>query len=215
MKTKEHDFIEIDYIARTKDDNKIFDLTDEKIAKENNLYQANKEYSSIVICLGKNDVIPGLDKQLINKELGKHTIEIKAEEAFGKRSANLIKLVPTNIFFKQNINPVPGLHVNLDGIYGIIRSVSGGRTIVDFNHPLASHDLVYEVNIKRIVDNTEEKVKSVLNLVKKDIEFSLKDDKLVVKLKLNEKQSKELTEEIKERINEIKDIEFEKTTTPE
>ena len=215
MKTKEHDFIEIDYTAKTKDDNKIFDLTDEKVAKENNLYQSNKKYSSIIICLGKNDVIQGLDKQLINKELGKHNIEIKAEEAFGRRSANLIKLVPTNIFIKQNITPVPGLHVNLDDIFGVIRSVSGGRTIVDFNHPLASRDLIYEINIKRIVDNTEEKVKAVLNLVKKDIEFSLKDNKLVVKLKLNEKQSKELTEEIKERISEIKEVEFEKTTTPE
>ncbi|MFS6939009.1 hypothetical protein ACDX33_11095, partial [Neisseria animaloris] len=75
-----------------------------------------------------------------------------AEEAFGKRQVNLIKLVPTNIFTKQNMTPVPGLHVNLDGIYGVIRSVSGGRTIVDFNHPLSSHDLVYEVDIKRIVD---------------------------------------------------------------
>lgn len=215
MKTKEHDFIEIDYIARTKDDNKIFDLTSEKIAKENNLYQPGKNYFSIIICLGKNDVIPGLDKQLINKELGKHIIEIKAEEAFGKRNASLIKLVPTNIFIKQNITPVPGLHVNLDGIYGIIRSVSGGRTIVDFNHPLSSKDLLYEVDIKRIVDNIEEKVKAVLDLVKKDIKFSLKDNKLVVNLKLNDKQVKELTEEIKERIQEIKEVEFEKTTTPE
>lgn len=215
MKTKENDFIELDYVARTKDDNKIFDLTNEKTAKENNLYQENKTYSPVVICLGHKDVISGLDKELINKDLGKHVIEVKSEDAFGKRLANLIKLVPTNIFIKQNIKPFPGLHVNLDNIYGVILTVSGGRTIVDFNHPLSGKDLVYEVNIIRIVTKLEEKIQSVLNLVKKDIKFSINEHKLIVYLKLNEEQSKELKDELKKRIPELKEIEFEKTTTPE
>ena len=215
MKTKENDFIEINYIARTKDDNKIFDLTDEKAAKENNLYQKNKEYSPIIICLGHNDVIKGLDKELIDKDIGSYKIEIKTEEAFGKKSPDLIKLVPTNIFIQQNIKPFPGLHVNLDGIYGIIRSVSGGRTIVDFNHPLSGRDLVYDVEIKRIIDDINEKLSSMLKFLDKNVKFEIKDNKAVVKLNLNTKQKEELIEEIRKRIPEIKEIEFEKTTTPE
>jgi len=215
MKTKEGDFVEIDFIARTKQDNKIFDLTNEKVARENNLFREDHDYSPVIICLGKNDVLPGLDKQLINKELGRYVIEINAKDGFGKRDANLIKLIPTNIFLKQNIKPVPGLHVNLDNLHGVILSVSGGRTVIDFNHPLSGKDLIYEVEIKRIVNNLDEKVKAVLNLVKKNIEFELKYDKLVVKLNLNNAQSKELEEEIKKRIPEIGEIEFKKTTTPE
>ena len=84
MQTKENDFIELDYTARTKQDNKIFDLTNEQIAKENNLHQENKQYSPVIICLGHNDIISGLDKDLINKELGKHVIEVKTEDAFGR-----------------------------------------------------------------------------------------------------------------------------------
>ena len=215
MKTKENDFIEIEFIAKTKDDNKIFDLTNENTAKENNLYQKEKDYSPITICLGKHDVIPGLDKQLIDKETGKYILEIKTEEAFGKRSTELIKLVPTKIFLQQNIQPIPGLHVNLDDIVGVIKTVSGGRTIVDFNHPLSGKDLVYEVEIKRIVTDLHEKVKAVLNLVNKNIKFELKEGNLKVDLKLNKSQEKELIEEIKKRIPEIKEIEFEKTTTSE
>jgi len=215
MKTKENDFIEIDYIAKTKDDNKIFDLTDEKIAKENNLYQNGKSYGSIIICLGHKDVIQGLDKELVNKDIGKYKIEIKTEEAFGKKSINLIKLVPTNIFIQQNIKPFPGLHVNLDGIYGVIRSVSGGRTIVDFNHPLSGKDLIYDIEIKRIIDNVDEKLSSMLKFLDKEPKFEIKDNKAVVKLNLNTKQKEELIGEIKKRIPEIKEIEFEKTTTPE
>ncbi len=214
MKTKKNDFIQIDYIARTKDDNKIFDLTNEKIAKENNLINENqKNYGPVTICLGFNDVIPGLDKQLIDKDLGKYKIEVKTEEAFGKRTYNLIKLVPTEIFTKQDIKPFPGLHVNLDELYGTIKSVSGGRTIVDFNHPLAGKDLVYDVEILNIITNLEDKVKAVLNLIDKNINFAINNDKLTLKLKIHEKQKESLKEEIKKRIPEIKEVEFEKTTT--
>ena len=215
MLTKNGDFIEIEFIARTKEDNKIFDLTNEKVAKENNLYDKDKDYSPVIICLGHNDVLPGLDKQLINKDLGKYIFEIKAEEAFGKKDANLIKLIPTEVFTKQNMKPVPGLHVDLDGVFGLIRSVSGGRTIIDFNHPLSSHDLSYEVEIKRFITNVEEKVSAVLRLVKKDVKFKLNNEILSIDLKIDDKKNEYLKEEIKKRIPEIKEIRFEKTTTLE
>jgi len=215
MLTKNGDFIEIEFIARTKEDNKIFDLTNEKAAKENNLYDKKKDYSPVIICLGHNDVLPGLDKQLINKDLGKYVFEIKSDEAFGKKDANLIKLIPTEVFTKQNMKPVPGLHVNLDGIFGLIRSVSGGRTIIDFNHPLSSRDLIYEVEIKRFIVNIEEKVNAVLKLVKKDVKFKLNNEILSIDLKIDDKKNEYLKEEIKKRVPEIKEIRFEKTTTPE
>lgn len=215
MKTRENDFIEIDYVARLKENNKIFDLTDKKVAEDNKLHQKGKVYHPIVICLGHNDVIPGLDKELINKDLGEYKLEVTSKDAFGRRNADLIKLLPTSIFLKQNMKPIPGLHVNLDGIYGVILSVSGGRTIVDFNHPLSGKDLLYQVKILKFIENIEEKIKSILDLVKKDVKFTLKDDNLVVNLKLNEKQEEDLIKEIKSRIPKIKDIKFEKTTTPE
>ncbi|MEK6835971.1 MAG: FKBP-type peptidyl-prolyl cis-trans isomerase, partial [Nanoarchaeota archaeon] len=143
MKTKIGDFIELDYVAKTKNDNKVFDLTNEEKAKEFNLYDEKRSYHAIKICLGYNDIIPGLDEALIDKEPGKYVIEIKAEKAFGNKDHSLIKLVPNSVFTKQNIKPFPGLMVNIDGFIGVIRSSSSGRVLVDFNHPLAGKDLVY------------------------------------------------------------------------
>jgi len=215
MKTKKNDFIEIDFIARTKDDNKIFDLTRKEDAIKFNLHDEKHSYHSLVICLGYNDIIKGLDEELIDKEPGKYTIEVSVEKAFGKKTHNLIKLIPTSIFHTQNIKPFPGLKVNIDNIYGTVLSVSGGRTIVDFNHPLAGKDLLYEVEIKRIINDTKEKVESFLKLIDKDAKFILNDDKLEIETKLNdENMKKELVEEIKKRIPEIKEVSF-KTTTLE
>src|SRR3989344_3134412 len=100
MKLKKGDFIEIDYIGRIKDENKIFDLTSEEIAKKENIYHKEHSYNPVVICLGFNDIIKGLDEELINKDLGKYKIEIKSENAFGKKTYDLIKLVPNSIFAK-------------------------------------------------------------------------------------------------------------------
>lgn len=164
-KVKKHDFIEIDYIGKTKDDDVIFDTTNEKIAKQHNIYNQKATYKPIVICVGERQIIKGLDNALIGKEVGKtYVIEIKPEDGFGHRDPKLVQLIQTSKFFKQNIVPVPGLQVNIDGIIGTIKSVGGGRTLVDFNHPLAGRELVYEVKINKLIVNNKEKIKNFLKL---------------------------------------------------
>ena len=68
---KKNDFVEVEFIAKTKDTGQVFDLTDEKIAKENKVYDLNYKYKPIIVCIGQEDVIKGLDEALENKELNK------------------------------------------------------------------------------------------------------------------------------------------------
>ena len=58
--TKKGDFIAIDFIARIKGSNKIFDLTKQDIAKKEGIYQENKEYRPLVVCLGAGHLLKGL-----------------------------------------------------------------------------------------------------------------------------------------------------------
>jgi len=198
---KENDFVEMDYVARIKDD-KIFDLTIEDIAKKNNIYDKNYKYKPAIICIGKRDIVKGLDDQLVGKDLGKYTIEVNAEEGFGKKDPKLIKLVPTKEFTKQNVKPMPGMQLNLDGYIGKIISVTGGRTLVDFNSPLAGKDLIYDVNIKRVVTDKKEQLKGFLDILFKDSKFELSDDEAKIEIKDidNEEMKKEIEKEILERI---------------
>ena len=198
---KENDFVEMDYVARIKDD-RIFDLTIEDVAKKNNIYDKNYKYKPAIICIGKRDIVKGLDNQLIGKDLGKYIIEVNAEEGFGKKDPKLIKLVPTKEFTKQNVRPMPGMQLNLDGYIGKIISVTGGRTLVDFNSPLAGKDLIYDVNIKRIVTDKKEQLKGFLDILFKDSKFELSDDEAKIEIKDigNEEMKKEIENEILERI---------------
>ena len=210
---KKHDFVEMEYTGRIKEDSTIFDTTEEKVAKENGLYDKHADYSPVVICIGENNILKGLEEQMIGRETGKeYTFEISHDNAFGRKDAKLIQLIPTNKFRQQNIQPVPGLQLNIDGVFGVVRTVSGGRCYVDFNHPLAGKDLIYDVKIKRIVDDNKEKLNSLLkmHLHIKDVEIELKDDSAAINTK--QKMPKEAQEEFKKIVERtipaIKNINF-------
>ena len=206
-KTKEKDFIEIDYIGRIKNTGQVFDLTDAEIAKKEKIYNEEFKYGPKIICLGENQILPSLDKQLIDKEIGRnYVIELKPEEAFGKKDYKLIKIIPSEILVKQKIQPFPGLQVNASGLMGIIRSVAGGRVTIDFNHPLADRNLVYEIKINRIVENDEEKLKSLLEnmlgLTKEEYGVKIEENKATISLKpkIPEKAKEELISKAKKLI---------------
>ncbi|MFH1052881.1 MAG: peptidylprolyl isomerase [Candidatus Woesearchaeota archaeon] len=206
------DFIEIEYQGKTKDNGTIFDTTDEKTAKEQEIFNPNMNYGPVIICVGESHVIEGLDKFFIDKEPGEFDVEIKPEKGFGKKNPKLIRLMPTSIFTKQKITPMPGLQVTLNEAVGTIRSASGGRTLVDFNHPLSGKELNYHLKITRILEKDDEKLESLMKLQfgSKNLEVELKEGKatVTVQIEVPEEQKEILTKKTKELIPGIKDIEF-------
>lgn len=212
MPIKIKDFVEIEYTGRVKEDSTIFDTTDEKIAKENNMFNDHADYGSIVICVGQEHVLKGIDAALIGKEPGKFKIDLKPKQAFGNKDAKLIQLIPTSKFKQQNMQPVPGLQVNIDGVFGLVKTVSGGRTLVDFNHPLAGRELSYDVKVNKMVTDDKEKVKAYLKLAFgiKECEVKIEDGnaKIEIKTELNEKIKEDANKKIAELIPTIKKVEF-------
>jgi len=157
---KEGTFVKLTYTGKL-GDGTVFDTTDPEIGKK-----IGQQAEPITICLGQQQLLPGLDKQLIGKEKGEHTITLKAEEAFGLKSTKKLELVPKNQLQKQGINPKAGMQLEIDGQHGIVRSISGGRVIVDFNHPLAGQEVHYDINILKTVDDLTEQVKSIIDIIK-------------------------------------------------
>lgn len=206
------DFIEIEYTGSTKDGNIIFDTTDEKIAKENDLH-THHDFGPIVICVGEGQILPGIDKNLEGKELGKeYTVEIKPEDAFGNKNAKLIRLIPTSKFKQQNMQPMPGLQINVDGMVGTIKTVSGGRNLVDFNHPLAGKELQYKIKVNKMIMDDNVKLKNYINLSlgSKDFSTEIKENNATIKVKVEvpDIAKEKLSEKIKELIPNIKKVDF-------
>ncbi|MBD3310122.1 peptidylprolyl isomerase [Candidatus Woesearchaeota archaeon] len=210
------EFIELEYTGRLKDEGMVFDTTSEKTAKEEGIWDKNMKYGPAIVCLGEGQLLSGLDQKLVGKSVGKHTIELAPEEGFGKKDAKLLRIVPTNIFRQQKIDPVPGLQVNIDGAMGTIRTVTGGRTVVDFNHPLSGKEVVYDIDLKRVVKDDKEKVKAFVSLALglKDLDVDIKDSVAVISTgkEIPQEIAEKLQEEIA-RLTDIKKITFTKNNT--
>jgi len=211
MAINKGDFIEIDYTGRL-EDSTVFDTTEESVAKKEKIHNPDARYGSVVICVGQNHVVAGLDKGIEGKDAGKeYKIEVSPEEGFGKKDAKLIQMIATNKFRKENINPMPGLQVNIDGMLGIIRNVSGGRTLVDFNHPLSGRVVTYEAKIVKKVEDDAEKVKGYLKLILGfDAKVDIKEGKATAELpfEVPKEVNEEMTKKLKELIPNIKEIAF-------
>jgi len=211
MAIKKNDFVELEYTGRIKEDNMVFDTTNEKIAKDNELYNESFDYGAVTVCIGQEQVLKGLEDALVGKEPGEFKIELKPEHAFGNKNAKLIQLIPTSKFRKQKIQPVPGLQVNIDGVFGIIRTVSGGRTLVDFNHPMSGKEISYDVKIIKMVNDDAEKVKAYLKqtfgIKEADVKVENGNAVVSVNKELDEKTKEEINKKITEVIPTIKKIE--------
>ncbi len=196
---QEGDFIEIEYVGKIKDTGEIFDLTDEKLAKEKGIYNEKVKYKPIKIIIGEKFVIKGLDELLKKMEVGEEETEtIKPEDGFGNRDAKLVKIVSEAELKKQKITPFPGMILDLGNTKAKVQSVNSGRVRLDFNHPLAGRDLEYKIKINRKIEDKEEKVKTIA-------EFYGGED-LIPKISENNieiEEKKEFSEEVKKKTAEL------------
>jgi FKBP-type peptidyl-prolyl cis-trans isomerase SlyD len=208
---KKENFVEIEYTGKIKDDNTIFDTTNEKKAKDNNIFNQGHEYGTIKVMVGGNQVLPGIDRFMVGKTPGEYKVGLEAKDGFGKKDPKLLKLLPKSLFTKQKINPVPGLPINIDNANGVIKTVSGGRCIVDFNHPLSGKELIYDLKINRIITDDKEKVESIMNLQTKKENFDLAvvGENATITLKVGfQKPLKDLIADMIKKFTKIKKVEF-------
>ncbi len=212
------DFIEFDFVGRIKGTGQIFDLSSEELARKEGVYQEGQKYGPAAAILSKGMLIKGLEKNLEGKEVGReYDFEIPVEDAFGQRNPQLVQL--TNLSKFKEFRPVAGMQVNVDGILATVRSVSGGRVTLDFNHPLAGKALLYHVKILRKISGVAEKVKTICErFLGLSAEVKTDGKKISIKAKTHDGKELEkamqdkLAAEIKNLLEELKDKEvvFEK-----
>ncbi|MUN28597.1 FKBP-type peptidyl-prolyl cis-trans isomerase [Sulfuracidifex metallicus] len=161
---KDKDFLLVDYTEKVKESGEIIDTTLEEEAKKAGIYSEDKSYGPVLVILGQGDVVKGLEEALYNAEVGNEkTVEIAPEKAYGNRDNTKIKIVSLSELKRQGINPYPNMVLRLnDGGLATVKSVSGGRVILDLNHPLAGKVIVYTFKVEKVLDTQEDKVKALL-----------------------------------------------------
>ncbi len=181
MAIKKGDFVEVDFTGSVKGA-EVFDTTLKSVAEKENL--DTKNIKPFALAVGFEMLPKGFDSDLIGKEVGKdYSVDIMPENAFGTRNKELVKMVPTKLFLEQRIRPERGMQLSLDGQVVKIVSVSGGRTLVDFNGPLAGKEIVYQYKVNRMITDEKEKIDSIQDFFfRRRFDSEIKQDKVIFKV---------------------------------
>lgn len=180
MTIEKGDFIRVSYTGKT-DEDRVFDTTDEDVAKANNIFNEKGKYGGDVVIVGAKHTVAGLDEDFVGKEIGySGSVTIPPEKAFGTRNPELIENIPITKF-NQKIQV--GMPVEVDGRPGIVIRAIGRMAQVDFNRFLAGQTVTYDYEIKEKIDDVEGKVKGLLGLyIGKDLSVQVNEDNITVEI---------------------------------
>ena len=165
MTLEKGDFILINYTAKVKETNEVFDTTIEETAKQEHLHKEGELYEPKLVVIGEGWVLKALDESLTTMKLNKaQTVEIPPDKAFGPRDPEKIKRVSLKALLAKDIhNPTIGMRIDYGGKMATIRSLGAGRVLLDFNPPLAGRTLIYDVTVTKKLVTAEEKVLALIH----------------------------------------------------
>ena len=179
---KKNDFVEIEFTGKITNTDEVFDTNIKADAEKAGL--EIKNIKPFILSVGHKMLPEGFDTDLEGKEIAKgYTVELTPEKAFGKRDPQRVRMIPTKHFHEQKIDPQKGMQLSLDGQLVKILSSDRGRTLVDFNNPLAGKNIIYTYKINKIVEDEKEKINALQEfLFRQQFDFEVKDKTLTFKI---------------------------------
>lgn len=204
MKAENKDIVYLHFTGYS-DDGRVFDSTEGEIGQK--LYGRN---NGIMFILGIDTIVKGLEKEIKNMEEGEEReVWLDPEQSFGERKKDLLKIIPLNIVREKGLDPKAGMsmQIEIEGIKytGIVRSINGGRMLVDFNHPLAGKRVRYKLKVEKVIKDPFEKAKMIMKDGGVDGEVSKEGGKIIVKVR-NEKDSERMRNALEKVIGEGFDV---------
>lgn len=122
------------------------------------IFKTVEESAPLIIEMGNSEAPPTLEIALKEMQVGQQkTIRVPPEESYGPRSKDLLQTIEKDTF-DGHLDPKPGmvlsLKVNKDGeehqVPATVIEVDNENVTVDYNHPLAGHNLTYNVTVVSI-----------------------------------------------------------------
>ena len=102
--------------------------------------------------LGEGQIIPGFNDAVTGMRLNEEkTVTIKARDAYGRRQESLVREFPRSSI-PPDIDAKIGQNIQIQDdkgriIPGKIVSMSPANVTIDFNHPLANKDLIFDIKL--------------------------------------------------------------------
>lgn len=138
----EHDEVTVNYEGRLST-GEIFDSTNDR--------------EPLSFRLGDGTVLPAFEQAIVGMTANESkTFTLAAAEAFGPKNEDLIIVFDRGILADKN--PAPGMLLRMDldrdgtdhQVPAMVLAADDETVTLDFNHPLAGHDLTYHIKVLTI-----------------------------------------------------------------
>ena len=171
----------VDYTAKVKDTNEVFDTTIEEDAKKHSIHEQNVKYHPKLVSIGEVSypVLKGLDEALAKTSVGdKLTVEVTPDKGFGERDSKKVRMIPIRKLGEDAEKVSVGDTIEVDNKRGIIRFIGSGRVQIDYNHRFAGKTILFDVNVIKSLDSSSDKIDGILKN-----RFPVEDSKIAFDLK--------------------------------
>ena len=179
----------VDYTAKVKDTDEIFDTTIEADAKTHSIFEENVKYQPKLVSIGEVSypVLKGLDEALAKTSVGdKLTVEVTPDKGFGERDSGKVRMIPLRKLGEDAEKVSVGDTIEVDNKRGIIRYIGSGRVQIDYNHRYAGKTILFDVNVVKSLESPSDKLDGILKnrLPVEDtkISFDLKDKEVNISI---------------------------------
>ena len=123
--------------------------------KDGEIFDSSQGREPLQFTAGSGQVIKGFDDAVISMTIGeKKTVHIPVHEAYGERNDDMVMEYPKSDF-PADMQPEVGMELQMGDDSGnvfpvLIVEVGDEMVMLDANHPLAGHDLIFDLELVSI-----------------------------------------------------------------
>jgi peptidylprolyl isomerase len=179
----------IDYVAKVKDTEEVFDTTLEEDAKKYSIHESDVKYQPKLVSIGEISypVLKGLDEALAKTTVGdKLTVEVTPDKGFGERDSKKVRMIPLRKLGDDADKVSIGDTIEIDDKKGIIRFIGSGRVQIDYNHRYAGKTILYDVNVIKSLESENDKIDGILKnrlpVENSKIEFTINEKQATISI---------------------------------
>ncbi|MEY4504205.1 MAG: FKBP-type peptidyl-prolyl cis-trans isomerase SlyD [Pseudomonadota bacterium] len=114
--------------------------------------------------VGKGNIIPGLESQMIGMQIGDQAIlKVAPQDAYGVYDESGVQELPAEQFMGLELSenmPLYGQAEDGSTVQVVVKSFNSEIVTIDHNHPLAGKTLSFEVEIANVREATPEEILS-------------------------------------------------------
>jgi len=119
--------------------------------EDGTVFDSSKDREPLEFVFGSGSIIPGLEKGLEGLEKGdKKEISVEAKDAYGEKNPEAIQKVSKEQI-PDDITPEVGMQLmaqtETSEIPVIITEIQEDYVTIDFNHPLAGKNLIFDIEV--------------------------------------------------------------------